>query len=104
MPRDIDKHRHHLKEYGLNAEQEREIIEALYAIAETFADLAFGRHASQLLPAANDNDSLCNFNVIEFFEVSANDPVLEEYATLLAELEAAAQTKTRQPITKTKRP
>lgn len=88
MPRDIDKHRHHLKAYSLTPEQEQEIIEALYAIAETFADLAFGRHASQLLPAANDNDSLCNFNVIEFFQQSANDPVLGEYADLLNELEA----------------
>lgn len=98
MPRDIDKHRYHLKEYGLTSDQEREIIEALYAIAETFADLAFGRHASQLLPAANDNNSLCNFNVIEFFQQSANDPILEEYAALLAELEAEEQ-----PITNTKR-
>lgn len=98
MPRNIDKHRHHLKEYGLSAEQEREIIETLYAIAETFADLAFGRHASQLLSAANDNDSVCNFNMIEFLQQSANDPVLDEYSALLSELEAEAQ-----PITRTKR-
>lgn len=99
MSRHIDKHRHHFKDYGLTPEQEAEIIEALYAIAEAFADLAFGRHAAQLLPAANDNNSLCDFNVIEFFQQSANDPVLEEYAELLKELEANAQ-----PITRTKRP
>jgi len=98
MPRDIDQHRHHFKDYGLTPEQEREIIEALYAIAETFADLAFGRHASQLLPAANDNDSISNFNVIEFFQQSANDPVLDDYADLLKELEAEPE-----PITRTTR-
>lgn len=99
MPRNIDKHRRHFESYGLAPEQEREIIEALYAIAETFADLAFGRHASQLLPAANDNDSMCDINVIEFFKQSANDPVLEEYSALLNELEAETQ-----PITRTIRP
>lgn len=99
MPRNIDQHRHHLKDYGLNPEQEAEIIEALYAIAESFADLAFGRHSSQLLKAANDNNSMCNINVIEFFQQSANDPVLEDYATLLAELEAQPR-----PIAKTTRP
>lgn len=99
MPRNIDQHRHHFKDYGLSREQEAEIIEALYAIAETFADLAFGRHSSQLLQAANDNNSMCNINVIEFFQQSANDPVLEDYADLLAELEAQPT-----PIAKTTRP
>lgn len=99
MPRNIDQHRHHFQEYGLRPEQEAEIIEALYAIAETFADLAFRRHSSQLLEAANDNNSMCNINVIEFFQQSANDPVLEDYADLLAELEAQPT-----PIAKTTRP
>ncbi|WP_072377279.1 hypothetical protein [Hyphomicrobium sp. NDB2Meth4] len=95
MPRDIDKYRHYFKEYDLSPEQERDIIEALYAIAETFADLAFGRHACQLLQPANDNDSMSNFNVVEFFEQSANDPVLEDYAEHLAVLEAEPKPKTK---------
>lgn len=99
MPRNIDQHRHYFKDYGLSPEQEAEIIEALYAIAETFADLALGRHSSQLRQAANDNNSMCNINVIELFKQSANDPVLEEYADLLAELEAQPK-----PIAKTTRP
>lgn len=99
MARNIDRYRHYFKDYDLTPEQERDIIEALYAIAETLADLAFGRHALQLLKPANDNDSMSNFNRVEFFEQSANDPVLEDYAALLSELEAGEQ-----PITKTKRP
>ena len=91
MPLDVEKYRHHFKDCGLGSEQEREIIEALYAIGEAFADLAFGVHAAQNLEAANDNDSLCNSNVIEFFKQSANDPILEDYADLLAELEGSPQ-------------
>ncbi len=88
MTRNIEKHLQYLKGYELTPEQERDIIEALYGVAEAVADLAFGRHPSQLVQAANDNDSPNNFNVIDFFEYSANDPALDPYADLLKVLEA----------------
>lgn len=98
MTRNIEKHLQYLKGYELTPDQEREIIEALYGVAEAVVDLAFRRHSSQLLQAANDNDSPNAFNVIEFFQHSANDPALDQYADLLKELEAR-----QTPILKTKR-
>jgi len=67
VPLDIDKYRPHFKAYGLTDEQEKSLIEALYAVAETFADLAFGLHPSQQIDAANDNDSVRGSNVVQLF-------------------------------------
>jgi hypothetical protein len=48
MPRNPEKFLHHFEEYEISREQKLEIIDALYAIAENFADLAFGVHPMQM--------------------------------------------------------
>ena len=89
MPLDINKYRPLLDEFDLTDEQKIAMIEALWSVAEAVADLAYGVHSTQLIKIANDNDSTSKFNVIEFFEQAANDPVLDEYADILRKLEAA---------------
>lgn len=48
MPRNVEKFLHHFDEYDISRESKVEIVEALYAIAENFADLAFGVHPIQM--------------------------------------------------------
>lgn len=47
MPRNIEKHLPYFDGYEISREDKIAMVEALYAIAETFADLAFGLHTSQ---------------------------------------------------------
>ena len=89
MTADLKKYLPELEEFDLSLEQKTAMLEALWSVAEAIADLAHGVHATQLLPRANDNDSVCNSNVIDFFELAHDDPVLDEYAELLRRLEAA---------------
>ncbi|MBU1211045.1 MAG: hypothetical protein KJ587_07215 [Alphaproteobacteria bacterium] len=89
MTFNLNKYLPELEEFDLSPEQKTAMLEALWSVAEAVADLAHGVHATQLLPSANDNDSLCNNNVIDFFELARNDPILDEYADLLRRLEAA---------------
>jgi hypothetical protein len=71
VPLDMDKYRPHFKEYALTDEQEKSLIEALYAVAETFADLTFGLHSSRHIDAANDNVSARGSDVVQLFKQSA---------------------------------
>lgn len=80
MPLDLDKYRPFLDGFDLTEDQKTAMIEALWAIAEAVTDLAYGVHSSQIVPTANDNDSMSNISVIEFFQHAANDPVLDELA------------------------
>jgi len=83
MARDIEKHLPHLDVYDIPREEKVAIIEALYLIAETFADIAFGRHPAQML---SDNPQA----LWEALVASAgNDPVLAEYEDLLQSLGCA---------------
>jgi len=88
MPLDLDKYRPYLDGFDLTEDQKTAMIEALWSIAEAVTDLAYGVQSSQLIQAANDNDSSSNINVIEFFELAANDPVLEELAEDIRRLAA----------------
>lgn len=88
MPLNLDKYRPYLDGFDLTDDQKTAMIEALWAIAESVADLAYGVHSTQLIDVANDNDSLCKINVIEFFQLAANDPVFDELAEDLKRLEA----------------
>lgn len=80
MPLNLEKYRPYLDGFDLTEEQKTAMIEALWSIAEAVTDLAYGVQSSQLIHTANDNDSSSNISVIEFFELAANDPVLEELA------------------------
>jgi hypothetical protein len=88
MPLNLDKYRPYLDGFDLTDEQKTAMIEALWAIAESVTDLAYGVHSTQLIDVANDNYSLCKISVIEFFQLAANDPVLDELADDLRRLEA----------------
>ena len=67
-----DKYRHHFDGLDLTDEQKTAMCEAICAVAEAFADRAFGIYPS-LAPAANDNDSSSENNVINLFQKSANN-------------------------------
>lgn len=93
MALDAEKYLPHFEDFDLTEDQKRATIEALWIIAESFADLAFGLHPSQQLIAANDNDSVIESNVLQYFEEAAADPVLLEYEDLMRKLEEAAKQK-----------
>jgi hypothetical protein len=78
MPLNPDDYRHHFANFDLTREQETAMIEALITIAETVADLAWGVHPSQHPEVANDNDSLCDSNVIKFPSQSTHNQKPEE--------------------------
>lgn len=88
MPLDLNKYRPFLDGFDLTDDQKTAMIEALWSIAEAVADLAYGVHSTQLYQPANDNDSVCNINVIDFFQLAANDPVLDELADDIRRLTA----------------
>lgn len=88
MPLDLTKYRPYLDGFDLTDDQKTTMIEALWSIAEAVADLAYGVHSTQLYQSAHDNDSVCNINVIEFFKLAANDPVLDELAEDIRRLAA----------------
>lgn len=88
MKPDLEKYRPYFEEFDLTDDQKTAMIEALWSIAEAVADLAYGVHSSQLMQAAKDNDSCSDSNVIEFFQLAATDPVLDEFADALQRLEA----------------
>lgn len=64
MPLKPDDYRHHFADFDMTQAQQTAMIEALIAIAEAFADRAWGVHPSQHPQVANDNDSPSNSNVI----------------------------------------
>jgi hypothetical protein len=101
MPLDANKYRPYLDRFDLTEVQKTAMIEALWSIAETVSELAWGTHSSQLVRTANDNDSLSDSSVVEFFRSAANDPVLDELADALQRLETEADD--RSPATTTKR-
>lgn len=72
MPLKPDDYRHHFADFDLPREQETAMIEALIAIAEAFADRAWGVHPAQHPQVANDNDSPCDSNVIKFDQQPKN--------------------------------
>lgn len=78
MPLNPDDYRHYFADFDLPKEQETAMIEALIAIAEAFADLAWGVHPSQHPDVANDNDSMRDSNVIDLFSKSSSNPKMEE--------------------------
>lgn len=88
MALDINKYRPFFDEFDLTDDQKIAMIEALWSIADTVADLAYGVHPTQLVGNANDNDSLSESNMIEFFQQAASDPILDEYAEFFRRLEA----------------
>lgn len=88
MPLDLDKYRPYLDGFDLSDDQKTAMIEALWSIAEAVTDLAYGVHSTQLIQTANDNDSTSNISVIEFFQLAANDPVLDELADDIRRLAA----------------
>lgn len=88
MPLDLDKYRPHLDGFDLTDDQKTAMIEALWSIAEAVTDLAYGVQSTQLIQTANDNDSTSNISVIEFFQLAASDPVLEELADDMRKLAA----------------
>ena len=67
-----DKYRHHFDGLDLTDEQKTAMCEAICAVAEAFADRAFGLYPSRSVAAANDNDSSNGNNVIHLFQQSAN--------------------------------
>lgn len=73
MPLNPDDYRHHFAAFDLTEEQETAMIEALIAIAEAFADLAWGVHPSQHPDVANDNRSACGANVVHLFNQSTSN-------------------------------
>lgn len=80
MARNIEKHLPCFDEYDISREEKVAIIEALYLIAETFADIAFGRHPAQMLL---DNPHALWEALVASAE---NDPVLAEYEDLFQRL------------------
>lgn len=89
MPLDVNKYRPYLDGFDLTDDQKTAMIEALWSIAEAATDLAYGMHSTQLVQTANDSDSISDSSVVEFFQLAANGPVLDEYADALRRLEAA---------------
>ncbi|ODA66598.1 hypothetical protein A7A08_02365 [Methyloligella halotolerans] len=87
MALDAEKYLPYFDDFDLSEDQKRATIEALWIVAETFADLAFGLHPSQQLIAANDNDSFSESNVLQYFKEAAADPVLDGYEDFLRKLE-----------------
>ncbi len=83
MPLDLNKYRPYLDGFDLTDTQKTAMIEALWSIAEAVTDLAYGVHSSQIIQTANDNDSSSDFSVIEFFQIAANDPILNDLAAEL---------------------
>jgi len=89
MTLDITKYRPYLDGFDLTDDQKTAMIEALWSIAETVADLTYGLHSSQLIQTANDNDSISDSRVIEFFSIAAQDPALDELSGQMDEVDAA---------------
>ncbi|MDI4666633.1 hypothetical protein K9U40_20240 [Xanthobacter autotrophicus] len=85
MPLDTNKYWPYLDGFDLTDDQKDAMIEALWSIAEAVADLAYGIHSTQLIEVANDNDSSCNSSVIKFFQLAANDPVLDKLTAIADE-------------------
>lgn len=85
MPLDLDEYRPYLNSFDLTDDQKTAMIEALWSIAEAVADLAYGMHSTQLVEIAVDNDSSCDSSVIEFFQLAANDPVLDKLTAIADE-------------------
>lgn len=83
MPLNVTKYKPYLDGFDLTDDQKTAMIEALWSIAEEVSDLAYGVHSTQLIHIANDNDSRSDFNVIEFFKIAANDPILHDLAAEL---------------------
>lgn len=90
MPLDVEKYLPFFDEFNLTPDQKREMIAALWSVAEAVADMAYGVHPVQLATdAANDNDSLFNSNMIDYFQQAAAIPLLCESADLPPEAAAA---------------
>lgn len=85
MPLNMNKYRPYLDGFDLTDDQKTHMIEALWSIAEAVADLAYGIHSTQLIDLANDNDSSRDSSVIEFFQLAANDPVLDKLSAIADE-------------------
>jgi len=88
MPFDLKKYRSYLDGFALTDDQKTAMIEALWSIAEAVADLAYGMHSTQLIEVANDNDSSHDSNMIDFFQLASNDPILDKL-TAIADEQAA---------------
>lgn len=88
MTLDLNKYRPYLDGFDLTEDQKTAMIEVLWSIAEAVTDLAYGVHSSQIIQTANDNDSTNNISVIEFFQLTASDPVLDELADDIRRLAA----------------
>lgn len=80
MARDIEKHLPNFDGYNISREEKVVIVEALYLIAETFADIAFGRHPAQML--SDSPQALWEALVAS----AEDDPVLDEYEDLFQSL------------------
>ena len=89
MPLDVEKYLPFFDEFDLTPDQKREMIEALWSVAEAVADMAYGVHPVQLVTADNDNDSLFNSNMIDYFQQAAIAPNASESADLPMESAAA---------------
>jgi hypothetical protein len=88
MKPDLEKYRPHFEGFDLTEDQKSAMIEALWSIAEMVADLAYGLHPAQLASIADDNDSMSESNVIEFFRQADSDPILDQHAAFFRWLAA----------------
>lgn len=89
MPLDVEKYLPFFDEFDLTPDQKREMIEALWSVAEAVADMAYGVHPVQLANPANDNDSLFNSSMIDYFQQAAAEPIANENGDLATETAAA---------------
>ena len=88
MRPELEEYRAYFKDCDLPEDQEAAMIEALWRLAESIADLAFGVHPSQHPEIANDNDSLNNSHVLNFFEKASKLKLPDDYERIVQELEA----------------
>jgi len=88
MRPELKEYRAYFKDHDLPEDQERVMIEALWQMAETIADLAFGLHPAQHAEIANDNDSLNKSNVLNFLNKASKLPLPDDYERIVQELEA----------------
>lgn len=87
MRPELEEYRDYFKDCDLPEDQEAAMIEALWRLAESFADLAFGLHPSQHPEIANDNDSPNKTNVIDFFEKASKLKLPDDYERIVRKLE-----------------
>ena len=88
MRPELEEYRAYFKDCDLPEDQEAAMIEALWRLAESIADLAFGVHPSQHSEIANDNDSPNKSNVLNFFEKASKLKLPDDYERIVQELEA----------------